>query len=43
MKVIAEIYNYVIEKSEIFSNVLKHLIDNLNIVTVLHKDLVLED
>ena len=31
------------KKNKVFSNVLKHSIDDFDIVTVLYKDLVLED
>ena len=43
MKIIIEVYNYIIKRSKILSNILKYIIDNLDIVVVLYRDLILEN
>ena len=43
MKVTVEVYNYTIKRSKILLNILKYMINGLNIVAVLYRDLVLED
>ena len=43
MKVTVEVYDYAIKRSKVLSNILKHIIDGLDIVAILHRDLVLEN
>ena len=42
MKIIIKIYNYTIKRSKVFLNILKYIIDDFNIITILYKNLILE-
>ena len=43
MEVIIEIYDYIIKRSGVLSNILKHTINDLDIIAVLYRDFVLEN
>ena len=43
MEVTIEVYNYTTKRSEVLLNILKYMIDGLDIVAVLYRDLILEN
>ena len=43
MKIVVKAYDYVIKRSKIFANVLKYIINNLDVITILYRDFISKD